>query len=148
MKLATRIVGVALSATALCGVSIGSASAATPGDSRGSVSIANNAAEPLTTVVAYSAYLNTTQSVSLPAFACPPEHPWLLNPNLSPGRIVPRGVAINEPGGIGVTIFDAARDPERRAVGWRSGSATNWGFRQILTVSAVCTNNPAGSYQA
>ena len=59
-----------------------------------------------------------------------------------------RGVAIDEPGGIGVTIFDAARDPEGRVVGWRSGSATNWGFRQILTVSAVCTNNPAGSYQA
>ncbi len=147
MKLAVKIVGMALTATALCGLGIGAASGATAGDSHSSVSTVNQDTDSVTSVVAYQGYMNSLESVTLPAFACPADHPWLLNQDLSRGRLVPRGVVVDEPGGIGVSIFDATPDTHGRAIGWWSGSATNWGFRQTLTVSAVCTDNPAASYQ-
>ncbi len=149
MKLITKIVGIALAAIALCGVGIGTASAATPGDGHRGVSITDNATDSTTSVVAYHGYLTGLQSVSLPAFTCPADYPWLVDQNLSPGRIVPPGVRVLEPGGIGVTIGAHTRDTDSRANGWRSGSATNWSpSPQILTVSAVCTNNRAESYRA
>jgi hypothetical protein len=147
MKLAVKIVGLALTATALCGLGIGAASGATAGGSQRSVASVNEATDSVTSVVAHTRYMNSLESVTLPAFACPADHPWLLNQDLSRGRLVPRGVVVDEPGGIGVSIFDAAGDAHGRAIGWRSGSATNWGFfRQTLTVSALCTDNPAAGY--
>jgi hypothetical protein len=149
MKLATKIVAIALAAIALCGVGIGTASAATPVDGLRGVSITNNATDSTTSVVAYHSYLTGLQSVSLPAFTCPGDYPWLIDQNLSPGRIVPPGVRVDEPGGIGVTIGNPSRDNDSRVNGWRSGSATNWSpSPQILTVSTVCTNNPVESYKA
>ena len=53
MKLATKIVGVALTATALCGVGVGTASAATPAGSHHVPAAANTTDAPTTTVVAY-----------------------------------------------------------------------------------------------
>lgn len=148
MKLATKIVGIALTAIALCGVGIDTTSAATPGDAHSGVSITDKATDAGTSEVAYRGYLAGMQSVSLPAFTCPADYPWLVNQNLSPGRMVPDGVAVDEPGGIAVSIGDPTRDTHSRANGWRSGSATNWKFSpQNLIVSAVCTNNPAESYQ-
>ena len=63
--------------------------------------------------------------------------------NLSPRRIVPYGVAVDEPGGIGVTIPHPATGPGGLASGWTSGTATNWGTYNMVTVSAVCTNSAA-----
>ena len=149
MKLGTKIVGITLAATALCGVGIGTASAATPAVTAPlSHSSVSGKADGSTTVVAYQASLGTLQSANLPAFACPSDQPWLVNMNLSQNRVVPRGVAVDEPGGIGVTILRATPGPGGRANGWTSGSATNWGSRNVVTVSAVCTNSAAAAYPA
>ena len=147
MKLRTKIVGMTLAATALCGVGTGTASAATPTVEASHSSVSSKADGPVT-VVAYQASLNTVQSVTLPAFACPASQPWLVDMGLSQNRVVPRGVAVAEPGGIGVTILQAAPGPGGLASGWRSGSATNWGPRNVVTISAVCTNSASAAYAA
>ncbi len=149
MKLGTKIVGITLAATALCGVGIGTASAATPAvTAAGSHSSVSGTADGSTTVVAYQASLGTLQSANLPAFACPADQPWLVSTTLTRGRVVPRGVVVDEPGGIGVTILQATPGPRGLASGWTSGSATNWGSRNVVTVSAVCTNSAAAAYPA
>ena len=106
----TKIVGMTLAATALCGVGTGTASAATPTVEASHSSVFSKADGPVT-VVAYQASLNTVQSVTVPAFACPASQPWLVDMGLSQNRVVPRGVAVAEPGGIGVTILQAAPGP-------------------------------------
>lgn len=138
-----------LAATALCGVGIGTASAATPTGAATHSSVSGKADGPIT-VVAYQASLNTWESVTLPAFSCPADQPWLVNMELSHDRVVPRGVSVAEPGGIGVTILKAAPGPGGLANGWQSGSgtATNWGKQNVVTISAVCTNSAAAAYPA
>ena len=150
MTLGTKIVSIAVAATALCGVGLGTASAATP---TAATQHAKGSSQdvPATTFVAYQATLNSLQSVSLPAFSCPTDQPYLVN-NAYGNRGVPNGVIVDEPGGVGVTIFFAKPDPSNGlATGWdsRSGSATNWALHQnTLTVYAVCTAEAAGGYHA
>lgn len=149
MKLGTKIVGITVAATALCGIGMSTASAATPVVAAKHGSVSTKAGSP-TTIVAYQATLDTWQSVTLPTFACPADQPWLVNLQLSRGRVVPNGVSVDEPGGIGVTILGAAPGPGGLASGWRSGSgtATNWGTRNTVTISAVCTSSAAAAYAA
>jgi hypothetical protein len=62
-----------------------------------------------------------TLGVPLLKYWCPSSHPWLLNVPLSPNRIVPNGVEVLEPGGIGVSIFGYNRDHDglsHRLSGW------------------------------
>ena len=80
--LGTKIVGITLAATAMCGVGIGTASAATPTVARSNSSASGKADGP-TTIEAYQARLNTWESVTLPAFTCPTGQPWLVNTVLS-----------------------------------------------------------------
>ena len=148
MKLGTKIVCIAVAATALCGVGIGTASAATPTVAARHSSVSSKDV-PATTVVAYQATLDMLQSVSLPRFACPADQPYLLNRTFDKTRVVPKGVDVEESGGIGVTIGVAAYDPSNGLVtGWDSGagSATNWGARNTVTVHAVCTSSAAAGY--
>ncbi|HEY5980064.1 MAG TPA: hypothetical protein VIT41_10560 [Microlunatus sp.] len=149
MKLGTKIVGITVAATALCGVGIGTASAATPTVAAHHSSVSGKTDGP-TRVVAYQASLDMWQSVTLPAFACPADQPWLVNTELVHNRVVPNGVIVDEPGGVGVTILEAAPGPDGLASGWRSGSgtATNWGTRNTVTISAVCTSTAADAYPA
>jgi hypothetical protein len=87
-------------------------------------------------------------TVPLARFVCPSGHPWLLNVNLSPGRIVPKGIQVLENGGVGVTIAPLTTDPARFVTGYAAGSATNWPpFRQELLVYAYCTNNRDHAYR-
>ena len=148
MKLATKIMGAALTATALCGVGVGTASAATPEGGHRVSPAANSTDAPTTTVVAYQGGLNWTQTVDLPRFACPTDQPWLVNVNMSPSQTVPNGVAVDEPGSIGVAISKPSAGPGGLASGWTSGTATNWGKYSVVTVSAVCTSSAAAGYQA
>ena len=141
MKLATKIVGVALTATALCCVGVGTASAATPAGSHSVSAAANTIDAPTTTVVAYQGGISWMQSVDLRYFFCPSDYPWLVNVELSPGQRVPNGVKVDEPGSVSVMITDPYAGPGGLVSGWTSGTATNWERYDAVTVSAVCTSS-------
>jgi hypothetical protein len=76
--------------------------------------------------------LKGLQSTDLGSFQCPSDHPYMWNRDLAPGRSVPQGTEVHEPGSIGVTM-DQFRDvigPDGK--GYLAGhtdvlsSATNW----------------------
>lgn len=149
MNFAIKIVGAALTAAALFGMGIGTASAATADGNHNAAAADHTADTSTTTVVAYQGAVSTWQTKSLPSFACPIDTPWLVNMDLSPSRIVPHGVAVDEPGGIGVTIAKPTAGPGGMANGWTDGTATNWGTHtSMVTVSAVCTSSAAAAYLA
>ena len=140
MNIFAKTAGVVLAAAALCGLGVGTAAAATSGQVSGTES----------TVTVYERALKGLDSVSLPQFTCPSDYPWLYNADLSPGRIVPRGVQVIEPGGIGVTIGGEKADAEGHVIGWNfgGGTATNWNmYPKHLTISAKCTSDPAQAYK-
>lgn len=149
MKLSTKIVSIAVAATALCGVGLGTASAVTPAAATQHASVSSKDV-PATKYVAYQATLDSLQSVSLPAFSCPVDQPYLVNKTFDDTRGVPNGVVVDEPGGVGVTIGIVDYDGSNGLVtGWDSGrgSATNWALHQnSLTISAFCTAEAAGGY--
>ena len=152
MKLATKILGVALTATALCGVGVGvgTASAATPeGGHRVSAAAAATATDaPTTTVVAYHNDVAPGEMASLPAFFCSPDQPYLVNKKLSPGNEVPNGVQV-EARTATVRIHPPANGRGGLAIGWTYGMMENHGSRDdSVTVSIVCTSSAADGYQA
>ena len=116
MKLATKIVGVALTAVALCGVGAGTASAATPEGSHNVAATANSTDAPTTTVVAYTGAIDPYEHRrSYPTSYVPPTCRGWSTRNLSSGMNVPNGVKVDGPGTISVTILRHLRWP------WRSG---------------------------
>ena len=148
MKLATKILGVALTATALCGVGIGTASAATPAGSHRVSAAAHTTDAPTTTVVAYQGGISWLQSEDLRYFVCPTDYPWLVNMQLSPSQKVLNGVKVDGPVSITVSISDSHAGPGGLVSGWTSGTATNWGKYDSVTVSAVCTSSADAGYKA
>lgn len=81
---------------------------------------------------------------------CPASAPFLVDQNLSPGRLVPRGVEVIESGfGIGVHIpYTATYGPGMTAHGFEGGNATNWDLfgEQSLLIRLHCTSDEAASY--
>jgi hypothetical protein len=107
----------------------------------------------ITTVERYRVTLGPWQSDGLPDMKCPAGS-YLHNYNYSPGRLVPPGVQVLEPGGVGVSmsganlatiqptglplgvqVYDSTRGP---------ASATNWDpfSSHELVINLVCTTNP------
>jgi hypothetical protein len=87
-------------------------------------------------------------TVAFPRFVCPSGYPWLLNKDLSPGRLVPKGIQVIENGGVGVTLYPPATTTGETVIGYADGSATNWTLnRQEVLVYASCTNNRDDSYR-
>jgi hypothetical protein len=95
------------------------------------------------TVTAFHETVKPWQTIGIPSLSCPAGS-YLQNVDLSPGRIVPKGVQVIEPryglapgGAVGVTIGAAKATPEVRG-GYRIypltgtnadgaiSSATNW----------------------
>lgn len=135
-----KSIGVVLAATALCGIGAGAAFAATP-----------TATSSNETLLVYRDQLKGLQSVRLPDYQCPADHPWLENVNLAPGRIVPPGVSVDEPGSVGVTIDGPTTGVANLTVGWSSdeSSATNWDINpHLLSIYATCTNEQSQGYPA
>jgi hypothetical protein len=98
---------------------------------------------------AEEAFINPASGIPLNRYWCPESHPWLLNVPLSPGRIVPNGIEVLEPGGIGVSIYTYHRDHNGFVTGYEDGSASNWApTRQQLRIYAYCTNNRNDGYRA
>ena len=87
-----------------------------------------------------------TLRVSIPAFSCPAEAPWLLNHQWDKWRKVFPGIAVTEPGGIGVSMTAAEQfDGNGRATGWGTdwtNSAMIWGSVNTVTITADCTSDP------
>lgn len=96
----------------------------------------------------YQAGLDGLESTHIPGFTCPSSQPWLDDQQLE-NRNVPKGVLVDEPGGVGVDIPVVSTDANGRVTGWRDGaSATNWTLSyQYLQISARCTSDPIRTYQ-
>lgn len=70
----------------------------------------------------------------------------LINEDFSPGRIVPHGVAILEPGGIGASSL-VHRDQTNYAVGVQGLAMTNWSITdRSVTVVLHCTTDSTKWY--
>ena len=71
----------------------------------GAVATANDTTEPASSVTTYEVFRATVKpwdSIRIPDLRCPTG--YLHDNDYSPGRMVPRGVEVVEPGGVGVTI--------------------------------------------
>ena len=106
----------------------------------------------VTTVERYRVTLGPLQSDGLPDMKCPAGS-YLHNYNYSPGRLVPPGVQVIEPGGVGVSMGGAtlaAVQPTGLPLGVQvydstagPASATNWALTSHeLVINLVCTTNP------
>ena len=70
------------------------------------VASASTTSSDTTTVEAFRGTVKPWDSITIPSLSCPIGS-WLTNEDLSPGRYVPKGVQVLEPGGVGVTITAA-----------------------------------------
>jgi len=146
------LIGVA--AAALAGVGAGTAAAGDPEwDNMEPISSdtwygANHLAAAAATgsdysFVAFRETIKPWDSISIPSVAC--QGNYLQNKHFSPGRLVPNGVEVVEPGGIGVTITKATATGIDSVNG--QSSATNWGFtNQELAIVLHCTKDPAKAF--
>jgi hypothetical protein len=66
---------------------------------------ASPASSDTTVVEAFRETVKPWDSITIPSLSCPTG--WLVDENLSPGRYVPKGVQVLEPGGVGATITAA-----------------------------------------
>ena len=121
---------------------------------------ASSTASDVVTVTAFHETIKPWDSISIPSLSCPAGS-YLQNVDLSPGRIVPKGVRVIEsrfglePGGaIGVTIGAAKATPEVRQGVWiypltgtnadgAISTATNWdpASSHDLIVQLSCTTD-------
>src|SRR5436190_15017180 len=104
----------------------------------GAVATADDTTDPAFTVTTYEVFRETVKpwdSIKIPSRSCPVG--YLHNENYSPGRIIPAGVEVVEPGVVGVTITRSTDDvayggdrqikPITGSVASDSASgATNW----------------------
>lgn len=102
----------------------------------------------------FRATLKPWETVQIPQLSCPPGT-YLENRQLALGRIVPKGLEVNEPGSIGVTINEVTKTPvfyEGTTYNMHTGtdpdrlysisSATNWDpftSREVV-ITLSCTN--------
>lgn len=84
------------------------------------------------TVDAFRETIKGWDSVSIPSASC--GDGWLTREDLAPGRIVPRGVEIIEPGLVGVSI------PWNQTRYWEEGPTLMSGVHGIDGLSATATN--------
>ena len=94
---------------------------------------------------------------NVPAYRCPPDHPYLLKRSLAPfGTLLPFGVAVEGPGPIGVSIAGMSTTvPTGRVWHYATGtltgagqsSATNWSLSSSsYKVLLDCTSDPDHGY--
>jgi hypothetical protein len=84
------------------------------------------------TVEAFRETIQGWDSVSIPSASC--GDGWLTREDLAPGRIVPRGVEVIEPGLVGVSI------PWNQTRYWEEGPTLMSGVHGIDGLSATATN--------
>ncbi len=103
-------------------------------------------------VTAFNEHVKPSDSIRIPSLSC--GGGYLMDKDYSPGRVVPRGVEVIEPGGVGVTITHAKYGlmdstgkwwpviGTNSMTGW--STATNWDpfSGHDLTIKLHCTSNP------
>ena len=109
------------------------------------------------TKVVFKESIGPWKSVNLPPASCG-DHAWLVRGLLAPGRIVPDGVEITEPGGLGIgvnisftqkRVWSEGLNVIAGAYGYDSpATATNWSplLTQELTVTLHCTTDRSKAY--
>ena len=119
----------------------------------GAVATADDTTGPAASVTTYEVFRETVKpwdSIKIPSFGCPTG--YLHNADYSPGRMVPPGVEVVEPGGVGVTITQTTGpvwiengrlvQPQDRTDADHSYSgATNWDpfTSHEVVINAHCT---------
>lgn len=105
---------------------------------------------------AWEATLSPWESRRIDAFMCPAGmHLENVDHYSEWERAVPKGVRVDEPGGVGVTIGDVEvrRNAAGHVIGWNSRpgvtSATNWDLFAFKTVTiwADCTSDLSKAYK-
>lgn len=105
--------------------------------------------------LAWSTSLGPWGNTVIGGYACPSKTPYLLNHRFHPKleRVVPKGVRVDEPGGVGVTIGlgYAVAGTDGYVTGWISNDvytrASNWLLEErSVRVYANCTADPAQAY--
>jgi len=141
-RAATKALIVAGAAAALVGIGGGIAAAGT-----------RSTASTEWAVDALHEYVKPSDSISIPTLSCGAGG-YLKDADYSPGRIVPRGVEVVEPGGVGVTITHPTYGtmdptgswwPTTGTDGNRGWSyATNWDpfSGHDLAIKLHCTSDP------
>jgi hypothetical protein len=112
------------------------------------------------TVEAFRETVKPWDSIRVPSLTCPTGS-YLVDEDLSPGRIVPKGVQVLEPGSVGVTVSATERDyitvddvqyrPITGTTDSRgASSATNWDpfTSHELVINLTCTTNIHKASQA
>ncbi len=136
-----KTIVVLAAAAALSGIGAGLAAADSPAPSSTSTTDY--------TVDGLRAHIRQFDSISIPTMLCG-SGGYLQDREYSPGRLVPRGVQVIEPGGVGVIIPSPVYGPVdptgsfRPAIGadGRMASATNWGPTvQELQIRLHCTTD-------
>ena len=155
----TRGVRSRLSTTTTVVVATTAALAAVTGLGVGAASASSNPSD-VVTVTAFQETIKPWDSIAIPSRSCP-SGSYLQTVDLSPGRIVPKGVQVIEPrfglepgGAIGVTIGAAKATPEMRQgvmlyplTGTNAdgaiSSATNWdpAFRHDVVIQLSCSTD-------
>lgn len=135
---------VVLAATAaLSGIGAGLAAADSPAPSSTSTSTTEY------TVDGLSQYIRPWELINIPTMLCGPGG-YLQDREYSPGRMVPRGVQVTEPGGVAVIIRNPVYGPVdptgsfRPAIGSDGSiaSATNWMMTTgWLQITLHCTTD-------
>ena len=138
--MAAAVLVTAGAAAAVAGVGVTSASAST------------TSSDTVTEV--FRETIKPWDSITVPSMACPTG--WLVDKDLAPGRYVPKGVEVVEPGLVGVTItatdFEYGHDGDKTVnpiTGTMSSrgisTATNWdpfGSRELV-IKFHCTTDIA-----
>jgi hypothetical protein len=97
---------------------------------------------------AYS--LDGWQTINNQNINCPNTNPYLINQELEPNRILPKGISVKEPGGVGVSglLGYSGSDTKGYVIGVKDMSLTNWALGKTLhaVVTLHCSDNPADGY--
>jgi hypothetical protein len=125
--LATAVLVTAGAAAAVAGIGITTASAASTSTQ--------------TVTEAFRESIKPWDSITVPSMTCP-SGSWLLNKDLSPGRYVPLGVEVVEPGLIGVTITGTDYD---HGYGGNKNSNPIKGTLSHVGISTATNWDPFGS---
>jgi hypothetical protein len=75
---------------------------------------------------------------------CPNTHPYLINEHLAPGRFLPKGISVEEPGGVTVSGDD--HHENGRVIGVKNLAMLNWGAPTTTNIVLHCSDNAADGY--